>query len=146
MSQQAIIEAVEKRQLKSDLPAVRVGDSVDVHVRIVEGAKQRVQVFNGVVIRQQGHGLTQSVTVRRIVANEGVERTFKIHSPNVAKIEVIRHGHTRRARLYYLRERLGKKRRLRDSKRGLDQLVATPTTEAGQAPAAAPATTEKTKS
>lgn len=123
---QAIIESVEQSQLKTDLPPIHVGDTVDVHVRIVEGAKERVQVFNGVVIKMQSRGISRTVTVRRIVANEGVERVFPLHSPKVAKIEVKRHGHTRRARLYYLRERVGKKRRLRDRRRGLGHLVQEP--------------------
>ena len=119
---QDIIRAVEKAQLKTDLPRVIVGDTVDVHVRIIEGAKERVQVFSGIVIKIQGAGLSRSMTVRRIVANEGVERTFPLHSPRVAKIDIKRHGHTRRAKLYFLRERVGRKRRLRDRKRGLAHL------------------------
>ena len=119
---QDIIRAVEKDQLKTDLPRVIVGDTVDVHVRIIEGAKERVQVFSGIVIKIQGAGLSRSMTVRRIVANEGVERSFPLHSPRVAKIEIKRHGHTRRAKLYFLRERVGRKRRLRDRKRGLAHL------------------------
>ncbi len=137
----ALIAAVEQDQLKTDLPQFAVGDTVDVHVRIIEGAKERIQVFNGVIIKTQGRGLTQTITVRRIVANEGVERTFPVHSPKVAKIEVKRRGDARRARLYYLRDRVGKKRRLRDKRRGLDAVIkqeATPETE----PAAA-ATEEK---
>jgi hypothetical protein len=94
-------------------------------------------VFSGVVIALQGRGLTRMMTVRRIVANEGVERVFPMHSPRIAKIEVERHGHTRRSKLYYLRERVGKSRRLRDKRRGLGSLVETPETGAeGQAPAA----------
>ena len=119
---QAIIEAVEKKQLKTDLPRVSVGDTVVVHVRIIEGSKERVQQFEGVVIKIQGRGISQSMTVRKIVANEGVERSFPLNSPRVAKVEVKRHAHTRRARLFFLRDRVGKKRRLRDRRRGLAQL------------------------
>jgi len=119
----AILEAVAKSQLKTDLSAINVGDTVDVHVRIVEGAKERIQVFTGVIIKRQNAGVNETITVRRIVANEGVERIFPIHSPRVAKIEVQRHGHVRRSKLYYLRERVGKKRRLKDRRRGLGQLV-----------------------
>ncbi|MBB6430282.1 50S ribosomal protein L19 [Algisphaera agarilytica] len=119
----AIIAAVQSKQLKNDLPVVHVGDTVDVHVRIIEGAKERIQVFQGVVIKQQNGGLETTITVRRIVANEGVERTFPIHSPRIAKIEVVRRGDARRAKLYYLRDRVGKKRRLRDRRRGLETLV-----------------------
>jgi len=114
----AILAAVEAKQLKSDLPEISVGDNVDVHVRIVEGSKERVQVFTGVVIKAQGSGTTRNIVVR-IVANEGVERTFPVHSPSIAKIEVTRKAHARRARLYFLRDRVGKKRRLPDRRRGL---------------------------
>ena len=120
---QDLIREIEAAQLKSDLPNITVGDTVDVHVRIIEGAKERIQVFNGVVIRMQGEGSTRTFTVRRIVANEGVERTFPLHSPKLSKIEIIRSGHVRRAKLYYLRDRVGKKRRLRDRRRGLGTVV-----------------------
>ena len=139
---QDILAAVQKSQLKTDLPVVTIGDNVDVHVRIVEGSKERIQVFSGVVMKMQNGGLEQTVTVRRIVANEGVERTFPIHSPRVAKIEIVRRGDARRAKLYYLRDRVGKKRRLRDQRRGLETLGARETAaaeSAKQAKAAAPA-------
>ena len=119
----AIIAAVQQSQLKTDLPVIHVGDTVDVHVRIIEGAKERIQVFQGVVIKQQNGGLEETFTVRRIVANEGVERTFPIHSPRIAKVEIVRRGDARRAKLYYLRDRVGKKRRLRDRRRGLETLA-----------------------
>lgn len=119
MSQQAILQHVEQSQIVSNLPRIRVGDTVDVHYRIIEGDKQRIQVFSGVIIKMQGKGVTATFTVRRIVANEGVERTFPINSPKIAKIEVKRNAHVRRSRLYYLRERVGKSRRLRDKRRGL---------------------------
>ena len=134
----AIIQAVEKSQLKTDLPKIAVGDTIAVHVRIVEGAKERIQVFTGVVISFTGRGATRMVVVRRIVSNEGVERTFPVHSPRIAKIEVERHGHTRRAKLYYLRERVGKSRRLRDKRRGLGSIVVEKP-ETNAAPAAAKA-------
>lgn len=118
-----LIRDVEQSQLKADMPDLHVGDTVDVHVRIIEGAKERIQVFNGVIIKLQGQGLTRTATVRRIVANEGVERTFPLHSPRVATVEVKRHGHVRRAKLYYLRDRVGKKRRLRDRRRGLGSVL-----------------------
>ncbi|MCC7145852.1 MAG: 50S ribosomal protein L19 [Phycisphaeraceae bacterium] len=126
MSQQQIIDAVEKKFLKTDLPKLSIGDTVDVHVRIIEGSKERIQVFNGVVIAQSGRGIGQMITVRRIVANEGVERVFPLHSPRISTIEVKRQGHVRRSKLYYLRERVGKKRRLRDKRRGLEQLITEP--------------------
>jgi len=121
---QALIEQIEAEQIKTNLPKVNVGDTVDVHCRIIEGSKERIQVFTGVVIKMQGRGLTATITVRRIVANEGVERTFPVHSPRIATIEVKRQGHVRRAKLYYLRERVGKSRRLRDKRRGLMSAVA----------------------
>lgn len=120
---QAILESVQQDQLKTNIPPYAVGDTVDVHVRIIEGAKERVQVFTGVIIAESGKGMERTITVRRIVANEGVERVFPIHSPRIDKIEVKRHGHVRRSKLYYLRDRVGKKRRLRDRRRGLDRLV-----------------------
>lgn len=115
----AILESVQQEQLKSDLPVLSVGDNVDVHVRIIEGSKERIQVFSGVCIKTQGKGLEETICVRRIVANEGVERTFPVHSPKISKIEVKRKAHVRRAKLYFLRDRVGKKRRLPDRRRGL---------------------------
>lgn len=115
----AIIEQIEADQQKTGLPNIDVGDTVDVHVRIIEGEKERVQIFTGVVISMKGAGLGRVITVRRIVANEGVERIFPLHSPRVAKIEIVRKAHTRRSKLYFLRERIGKSRRLRDRRRGL---------------------------
>lgn len=119
MSQQAILESVVADQLKTDLPDFSVGDTINVHRRIIEGDKERVQVFQGVLISRNGRGINESITVRRIVANEGVELVLPLHSPRVAKIEVVRRGDARRAKLYYLRDRVGKKRRLRDQRRGL---------------------------
>jgi large subunit ribosomal protein L19 len=124
---QAIIQGIEATQLKAERPDVNVGDTVDVHVRIIEGEKERIQVFSGVIMKIQGRSVTETITVRRIVANEGVERVLPLHSPRIAKIEVKRHGHTRRARLYYLRDRVGKKRRLRDRRRGLAHAVVSTT-------------------
>jgi len=95
----SIIQEVEQDHLKTDLPEINVGDTVDVHVRIIEGAKERIQIFNGVVLKIQGQGLTRTATIRRIVANEGVERVFPLHSPKISKIEIKRHGDTRRAKL-----------------------------------------------
>ena len=115
----ALIASIQQDQLKTDLPEISVGDTVDVHVRIIEGSKERVQVFSGVVIKRQGKGLENTICVRRIVANEGVERTFPVHSPKIAKIEIKRKAHVRRAKLYFLRDRVGKKRRLPDRRRGL---------------------------
>ena len=99
-----------------EIPNFQVGDTVDVHQRILEGSKERVQVFTGVVISRRGEGLQQMFTVRRIVQGEGVERVFPMHSPKIAKIEVKRTGEVRRAKLYYLRQRVGKATRLRERK------------------------------
>ena len=121
MNRTETIESAVAGQLKADdaLPSFSVGDTLDVHYLIVEGEKERVQVFQGVLIGDKGRGVNRTITVRRIVANEGVERIFPLHSPRVAKIEVVRHGDARRAKLYYLRDRIGKARRLRDRRRGL---------------------------
>ncbi|MCA9254554.1 MAG: 50S ribosomal protein L19 [Phycisphaerales bacterium] len=108
------IAAVEASNMKKDVPDFEVGDTVSVGVKIVEGNKERIQPFIGVVIGRKGGGMTESFTVRRIVNNEGVERIFPLHSPRIASIEVQRHGKTRRAKLYYLRDRVGKSRRLRE--------------------------------
>src|SRR3954451_8062680 len=105
---------VEQANVKKDLPQFTIGDTVDVHQRILEGGKERVQVFNGVVIARRGDGLREVFTVRRVVQGEGVERMFPINSPKIAKVEVKRTGVVRRAKLYYLRERVGKATRLRE--------------------------------
>ena len=124
MNSDEIIAHVQQPHLKSELPELAVGDTVDVHYRIIEGSKERVQIFSGVIIAMSGSGIEANVTVRRIVANEGVERIFPLHSPKVGKIEVKRSSHVRRAKLYYLRERVGKKRRLKDRRRGLARALA----------------------
>jgi large subunit ribosomal protein L19 len=120
------IEAVVSDQLKSDseFPVFTVGDTLNVHMRIIEGGKERIQVYQGVLIGDRGRGINRAITVRRIVANEGVERILPLHSPRIAKIEVVRRGDARRAKLYYLRNRVGKSRRLRDQRRGLGALHA----------------------
>ena len=111
-----LIALVEEAAAKKELPVFEIGDTVDVHVRILEGQKERVQIFNGVVISRRGDGMREMFTVRRIVQGEGVERTFPLHSPKIAKIEVKRTGRVRRAKLYYLRGRVGKATRLRERK------------------------------
>ena len=112
MSQQEILNRVAQSSLREDAPRFEVGDTVDVHTLIQEGNKERVQVFSGIVIAMRGEGVNENFTVRRIVAGEGVERTFPLHSPKVSKVDVKRHGRVRRAKLYYLRERVGKATRL----------------------------------
>lgn len=116
MSQQ-ILNLVEKPNIKEDAPQFRVGDTVDVHCKILEGTKERIQIFNGVVIGKSGSGTREMFIVRRIVAGEGVERKFPLHSPKIAKVDVKRSGVVRRAKLYYLRDRVGKAVRLTE-KRG----------------------------
>lgn len=103
-----IIDAIEKEQFKTQIPTFRVGDSVRVHTRVVEGDKERIQIFAGIVIGRKGRGLNETFTVRRISYGEGVERVFPIHSPRIAKVEVEKQGHIRRAKLNYLRTRKGK--------------------------------------
>lgn len=110
-----IIQLIEDANVKKVTPFT-IGDQVDVHQRILEGEKERTQVFSGVVIRKRGEGMRESFTVRRIVQGEGVERSFPLHSPRIAKIEVKRTGVVRRAKLYYLRDRVGKATRLRERK------------------------------
>ena len=110
----AMIALVEETGLKKDIPDFAIGDQVEVHQRILEGEKERIQIFAGVVISRRGEGMREMFTVRRIVQSEGVERTFPLHSPKIAKVEVKRTGVVRRAKLYYLRERVGKATRLRE--------------------------------
>jgi len=103
------IDVVERPHLRDDLPDFRAGDTVRVHVRVVEGERERVQIFEGVVIRRRGSTLSETFTARKISFGVGVERTFPIHSPMISKIEVMTRGHVRRSKLYYLRSRVGKK-------------------------------------
>jgi len=114
---QAIMELVEKASLKEDPPKFDIGDTVDVHLKILEGNKERIQVFTGVVIARSGSGTREMFTVRRIVAGQGVERKFPLHSPRIEKIEVKRSSVVRRAKLYFLRNRVGKAVRLKERRR-----------------------------
>lgn len=107
-----LMNAAEASSLREDPLVFEIGDTVNVHTRILEGDKERVQIFTGVVIARRGGGTRETFTVRRIVAGEGVERKFPVHSPKIAKLEVVRHGKVRRAKLYYLRDRIGKATRL----------------------------------
>lgn len=111
---QEIIRSLEQEYMKAEAPQFDIGDTVDVHVKIVEGGKERVQVFTGTVIAVRGRGINRKFTVRRIVAGEGVERIFPLHSPAIMKIEVVRSGVSRRSKLYYLRDRIGKATRLKE--------------------------------
>jgi large subunit ribosomal protein L19 len=112
--QNHLMELVEKTSMKESTPKFEIGDTVDVHVRILEGEKERIQIFNGVVIARSGSGTREMFVVRRIVQGEGVERKFPLHSPRIADIVVKRSGKVRRAKLYYLRERSGKAVRLKE--------------------------------
>ena len=109
-----IITEITKEQLRTDLPAFRPGDTVKVHVKVVEGTRERIQLFEGVVIKRRGGGISETFTVRKISYGVGVERTFPVHSPRVDKIEVTRRGKVRRAKLYYLRDLRGKAARIKE--------------------------------
>ena len=109
-----IISVLEQEQLRDDIPAFRPGDTVKVHVKVVEGNRERVQIFEGIVIGRQNGGVRETFTVRRVSYGVGVERTFLVHSPRLAKIEVVRHGIVRRAKLHYLRGLTGKAARIRE--------------------------------
>ena len=111
---QQLIEEITKEQLRTDHPDFRAGDTVKVHVKVVEGSRERIQVFEGVVIKRQNGGISETFTVRKISYGVGVERTFPVHSPRVDKIEVIRRGTIRRAKLYYLRNLRGKAARIKE--------------------------------
>ncbi|MBI4383987.1 MAG: 50S ribosomal protein L19 [Nitrospinae bacterium] len=111
-----LIQQIESQQMKKDLPDIRVGDTVKVYIRIVEGEKERTQMIEGIVIRMGGVGIRKNVTVRKISFGVGVERIFPIHSPGVEKVEVVKHGRVRRAKLYYMRKLKGKAARLKEVK------------------------------
>ena len=134
-------DLIEQAYLRSDIPQFRPGDTVKVHVRVVEGSRERVQVFQGVVIGRQNGGLRETFTVRKISFGVGVERTFPVHSPSIAKLEVVSRGQVRRAKLYYLRELRGKKarikeRRIDDAKLAAMEEAARAAAEAARAEAA----------
>ena len=111
-----IIKSIEQEQLKADLPEFHVGDTVQVHYRIVEGSRERIQIFEGTVIKRQGGGVNETLTVRRISYGVGVERTFLVHSPRIEQLKVTRRGKVRRAKLFYLRERQGKSAKIKEKK------------------------------
>jgi large subunit ribosomal protein L19 len=110
------IDIVDMRSQRDDIPAFNVGDTVKVHVRVVEGSKERIQVFQGVVIRRQGAGVRETFTVRKVSYGVGVERTFPLNSPTIAKIEVATRGDVNRAKLYYLRDRIGKAAKVKEKR------------------------------
>ncbi len=109
-------EIIDRDSLRDDVPEFRPGDTLKVHVRVVEGNRERVQVFQGAVIRRQGVGVRETFTVRKVSFGVGVERTFPVHSPTIAKLEVVTHGDVRRAKLYYLRERSGKAAKIKEKR------------------------------
>ncbi|MDP6544823.1 MAG: 50S ribosomal protein L19 [Phycisphaerae bacterium] len=130
MVSQELINQATQSSMKTDVPVFKVGDTVDISVRIVEGDKERIQIFNGVVIRRSGNGISETFTVRRIVNNQGVERTFPLHSPKVSGVKVLRSGKTRRAKLYFLRDRVGKATRLKQVARQRKKSVESTESEA----------------
>jgi large subunit ribosomal protein L19 len=111
-----LIESIEQRQLRTDLPQFKAGDTVRVHFRVIEGQRHRIQVFEGIVIKRQGAGMNESFTVRKHSFGVGVERTFPLHSPKIERIEVAAIGDVSRAKLYYLRQKVGKKARVREKR------------------------------
>ena len=129
-----LIQEITASQLKKNVPSFRTGDTVKVHVRIVEGEKQRIQIFQGVVVKTKGHGISESFTVRKLSSAIGVERHFHTHSPIIAKIEVVRRGEVRRSKLYYLRNLKGKASKIKDSTKQFAEVLLEP-----EAPAVEPA-------
>ncbi|HET9558306.1 MAG TPA: 50S ribosomal protein L19 [Actinomycetota bacterium] len=111
-----ITDVAERAQLRDDLPDFRPGDTVKVHVRVVEGSRERIQIFQGFVLRRQGGGLRETFSVRKVSFGVGVERTFPVHSPSIAKVELITRGDVRRAKLYYLRERTGRAAKIKEKR------------------------------
>lgn len=109
-----IIREIEREQLKQEIPTFNVGDTVKVHVKVVEGKRERIQIFEGTVMKRQNGGIRETFTVRKISSGVGVERTFPVHSPRVEKIEVTRKGKVRRAKLFYLRDRVGKAAKIKE--------------------------------
>jgi len=129
MGNQQILESVVQDQLRTEMPRMDVGDTINVHYRIIEGDKERIQIFQGVLIARNGRGVNESITVRRIVDGSGVERVFPVNTPRISMFEVVRKADARRAKLYFLRDRVGRRRRLRDRRRGWKNI---PETERGQ--------------
>ena len=127
MSQHPIIQEWETSQMKKNMPAFKVGDSVNVHLRIIEGGKERIQVFNGVVIARKGKGVSETFSVYRQAYGSSMERVFPLHSPRIAKIEVLRSGKVRRAKLYYLRGATGKATKIREMIGNIEKEIQSPT-------------------
>ena len=132
-----VVDAVERQQMKQELPDVQVGDTVYVHIRIVEGEKERIQIFEGVVLRLHGGGIRRTVTVRKVSFGVGVERIFPLHSPRVEKIEIIKRAKVRQAKLYFLRKLRGKAARLKERRMPVESTKKTKTKKRGKAKKAA---------
>lgn len=113
MSRSVVIDKLQKQQLKKGIPSFRIGDTIRIHIRIIEGDKERLQVFTGTVIARKGSGLSETFSVHRVAYGEGMERVFMLHSPRIAKIEVVKEGDVRRSKLYYLRGTSGKKAKVK---------------------------------
>jgi len=111
-----VIKNLEKKQMRQDVPQILIGDTVKVYVKVVEGTRERLQAYEGIVIARQGGGISETITVRRVSYGVGIERVFPIHSPRIDHIEVLKHGKVRRAKLFYMRERSGKSARLKEKK------------------------------
>ena len=131
-----VLDGVDAASLRSDIPTFRAGDELKVQVRVIEGNKSRIQVFQGIVIRRQGDGVRETFTIRKVSYGVGVERTFPVHTPVIEKIEVVRKGDVRRAKLYYLRDLRGKAAKIREKRGATDELTSTPAPQAVVAPVA----------
>ena len=136
-----ILDAVDAKSLRHDVPQFRAGDELKIHVRVIEGSKSRIQVFQGIVIRRQGDGVRETFTIRKVSYGVGVERTFPVHTPVIEKIELVKKGDVRRAKLYYLRDLRGKAAKIREKRDGIegygDGILSTPEKEVvAEAPAA----------
>ena len=136
-----ILDAVDAKSLRKDIPQFRAGDELKIHVRVIEGSKSRIQVFQGIVIRRQGDGVRETFTIRKVSYGVGVERTFPVHTPVIEKIELVKKGDVRRAKLYYLRDLRGKAAKIREKRDGIegygDGILSTPEKEVVvEAPAA----------
>jgi len=137
-----ILDAVDAASLRKDIPQFRAGDELKVHVRVIEGSKSRLQVFQGIVIRRQGDGVRETFTIRKVSYGVGVERTFPVHTPVIEKIELVKKGDVRRAKLYYLRDLRGKAAKIREKRDGVegygDGILSTPVAEAVAEPVSEP--------
>ena len=135
-----VLDAVDAASLRKDIPQFRAGDELKIHVRVIEGSKSRIQVFQGIVMRRQGDGVRETFTIRKISYGVGVERTFPVHTPVIEKIELVKKGDVRRAKLYYLRDLRGKAAKIREKRDGIegygDGILSTPEPVAVVAPAA----------